>query len=68
MNDTKYKGVISFWETHKPWERLQYLRDWKIYTVKGIHSQCPRHDWEDLRQFERDTIYEAHRKAVNEDL
>ena len=63
----KYEGVRLFWEYQNQGSRLQYLRDWGIYRTKGIHSLCPTMDWDDLTEFEKETIHKAHRKAVNDD-
>ncbi len=63
----KYNKTRMFWMAHSPSERLEYLMDWKIYRVRGIHSQCPRCDWEDLTDIEKSVIWKAHKTAVESD-
>jgi len=61
----KYKSVKDFWAYQQPSGRLQYLRDWKIY-IKLQHSRCFDYEWEDFEEWEKELIYKAHKKAVNQ--
>jgi len=62
---SKLYNMKLFWEHNKPWQRLQYLRDWEIFLK--VHPETPRMDYEDMIPEHREIIAEAHHKAVHEE-